>query len=203
MLRALADPLLRYGGAVAAVVVAAALTALLWPSLQTTINTVFVAAVTVAAWYGGLGPGALATVLSALAIDYYFEAPYYHISFAARDVVRDLVFVGIALLISALNSRRQRAEQRLQEASALLERRVHERTRDVERREREARSMVEVGQAITSSLELQPVLELIVDRACQLLHAQKFALAVVEEEQNGSARPCLAGGGISCAFSDR
>src|SRR5262245_7368996 len=113
MLRALADPLLRYGGAVAAVVVAAALTALLWPSLQTTINTVFVAAVTVAAWYGGLGPGALATVLSALAIDYYFEAPYYHISFAARDVVRDLVFVGVALLISALNSRRQRAEQRL------------------------------------------------------------------------------------------
>jgi len=203
MLRRLAPLLRRYGGAVVVVAGAAALTALLWPALQTTVSTLFVGAVMIAAWYGGLGPGVLATVLSALAIDYYFQEPYYALSFGVTDIVRDVVFVGVALLIGSLNARRKRAEERLQESSALLERRVQERTDDVQRREREARSMLEVSQAVTSSLDLQAVLELIVDRACQLLGAQKFGLATVEDEQSGSVLRFWARRGLSPTFVDR
>jgi K+-sensing histidine kinase KdpD len=35
----------------------------------------FYAAVTVSAWYGGMKPGLLATILSTLVINYFFVAP--------------------------------------------------------------------------------------------------------------------------------
>jgi C4-dicarboxylate-specific signal transduction histidine kinase/ActR/RegA family two-component response regulator len=199
----LVSPLLRYGGAAIAVALAALATELLWSAMQTSVNALFLAAVMVSAWYGGLGPGLIATLLSALTIEYFFEAPYYSITFHLRDEVRDAVFVLVALLINSLNSRRQRAEERLQASSQLLERRVAERTADVHRREQQARSLIEVGQAITSSLELQAVLELIVDRACVLVGATRFALAAVEQEEPEAVVRFIARRGLSPVFLER
>ncbi len=66
----------RYGVAVLAVTVAFALRYAVYGDLQNRIVfTFFVPAALVAAWYGGLGPGILATVLGLLLGDFFFLPP--------------------------------------------------------------------------------------------------------------------------------
>jgi K+-sensing histidine kinase KdpD len=70
------DIALRYG--VAALAVAVALLAKLLRDPLTVQDTPFLlvfSAVIVSAWYGGLGPGLLATGMSVLATDYFFLYP--------------------------------------------------------------------------------------------------------------------------------
>jgi K+-sensing histidine kinase KdpD len=62
--------LLRYAAATAFVVLATLLTLLLWRWLDPLAFLVYFLAVMAAGWYGGLGPGLLATVLSVLAANY-------------------------------------------------------------------------------------------------------------------------------------
>jgi hypothetical protein len=62
--------LIRYGLAVVSVALALGLTLLLIP-LGHGSGVLFLATVMVSAWYGGLGPGLLATTLSALALDFF------------------------------------------------------------------------------------------------------------------------------------
>src|SRR5690242_21559222 len=67
----------RYGVAVAAVAVALLLKALLSSVLNVDIPfLLFFATVALSAWYGGLGPGLLATALAALSIDYLLLPPF-------------------------------------------------------------------------------------------------------------------------------
>jgi PAS domain S-box-containing protein len=61
----------------------------------------FYPAVVVAALYGGLGPGLLATVLSALAVDYFWMGPAGFGVGEAVDWLSMHVFVGAGALISA------------------------------------------------------------------------------------------------------
>src|SRR3989442_14284767 len=76
----------------------------------------------VAAWFGGLRGGLLATVLASLLMDYFFFEPVRSLfSFSHReDVLRLGVFVLVAVLISLLNAARRRAEAVLHEAGRLL-----------------------------------------------------------------------------------
>lgn len=68
--------LLRYGIAVLAVALALLLKLLLEPVIvQETPFLLVFAAVIISAWYGGLGPGLLATVVAGLATDYFFLPP--------------------------------------------------------------------------------------------------------------------------------
>jgi len=62
----------------------------------------------VSAWYGGLGPGLFATVLSALSIDYFFRFPVHEISFDFNARLRLAVFLLIALLTSSFAAARRR-----------------------------------------------------------------------------------------------
>src|SRR5262249_46968705 len=65
-------PLLPYGVAVGTVIIALLLASFFAPQLRSTVSFLFFAAVTISAWYGGLGPSLLATTLSILALDYFF-----------------------------------------------------------------------------------------------------------------------------------
>src|SRR4028118_537454 len=105
--------MLRYAVAVLAVALALLLTFLLWPVIQPHSSLIFLAAVMFSAWYGGLGSGLLCTVLSTLAIAYFFESPVYSLAIAFADVLRLSIFVLVALLISSLNGMRQRTEETL------------------------------------------------------------------------------------------
>ena len=108
----LRDALRTYGVAVVAVGFALPVTFALFPAIRPTISPVFLGAVMVAAWVGGLRGGLLATALAWLAMDYFFIEPVYSIFSFGRygDVLRLGVFVLVALLISALNAARRRTE---------------------------------------------------------------------------------------------
>jgi K+-sensing histidine kinase KdpD len=64
------------------------LTHLLWPLIDPAATPVFFAAVMVSAFYGGLGPGLLATALSTWAIDYFFNPPFRELEINTGNLVR-------------------------------------------------------------------------------------------------------------------
>jgi signal transduction histidine kinase/AmiR/NasT family two-component response regulator len=68
---------------------------------------VFTLSVMVSAWYGGLGPGLLATALGALLGDYFFIEPFYsfHINSGAERI-EEVIFLGIGIAISILSQAR-------------------------------------------------------------------------------------------------
>jgi len=88
----------RYGIAVLSVVIAAALRLALDPILgEAPPYLLFFFPVILAAWYGGLGPGLLATALSLLLGDYLFIAPRY--SILRYDVPQDLASLVLVVFV--------------------------------------------------------------------------------------------------------
>ncbi|HEY9666459.1 MAG TPA: PAS domain S-box protein [Coleofasciculaceae cyanobacterium] len=105
--------LLHYGVALLSVVLAVGINLLLSPYLDPTPTPPFFAAVMVSAWYGGLGPGLLATALSTLAVNYFFVEPLYSLNIPnLGTLVRVGVFVMAAILINSLNAAQQSAQRR-------------------------------------------------------------------------------------------
>ena len=91
------------------------LTLLLQSLLKSTIFLLFLAAVAVSAWYGGMEAGLLATALSTLAVNYFFLEPVFSLFVASLDsIVRLGLFVLVTILISLLNSKLHTAKQHLQ-----------------------------------------------------------------------------------------
>ena len=107
------EQLLHYGIALLSVALALGATLLLNPYLTPTPAALFYVAVMVSAWYGGLGPGLVATVLSTLAINYFFFKPFepHNITNLSR-LVPLVVFILAAGLISWLNESRRTAQQK-------------------------------------------------------------------------------------------
>jgi signal transduction histidine kinase len=120
--------LLGYGFALSCVAVAALLTWFLRPVIESSVFSLFIAAVMVSSWYGGLGPGLLATVLAVLFIESFTSYRSLH---AVHGYLRLVLFALVALLISSLTGARKRAEAALRKAHAELERRVEERTAEL------------------------------------------------------------------------
>ena len=120
MLHLTRSRLKRYGVAILAVLVALLLTQLLWHLHKITIYPLFLAAVMVSAWYGGLEPGLLATVLSALVCTYFYLPPLYSLAVSGSNKVGLVQFLLVALVISflngALHSARRLAEINAREA---------------------------------------------------------------------------------------
>jgi C4-dicarboxylate-specific signal transduction histidine kinase len=93
--------------------------------------TLYFLAVVVSAWYGGVGAGLLSTVLSALALDYFFISPIYSIEMDAHALVRLCVFLSVSIITNILTNARRRAETALRQAHMELEDRVEERTAEL------------------------------------------------------------------------
>src|SRR5215204_2137088 len=113
--------LLRYGVATLAVAVVLLLKLLLDPLIADQSPFLLLAgAVMVAAWFGGMGPGLLATVLGALAADYYFLPPLGAVTGLGLGFLPVFLFALQGLLISslaeALRAARGRAEASAHEA---------------------------------------------------------------------------------------
>lgn len=106
-----ASLLFRYGVAVSAAALATLFTLLLWPFIQTSFFPLFSLAVFVSAWMGGLGPGLLTTALAGLANAYFFLLPFYSLAVTVDGLLKLGVFTLVAVLISVLMDRRQRAEE--------------------------------------------------------------------------------------------
>src|ERR671926_478487 len=118
--------LLRYGVAVLVVGLAVVAQMLLIPWFggdpDATPFIMLFGAVVVAAWFGGLWPGLLATALSALASDYFFLFPQHMLQMSSLDQGMRLgVFVLEGVFISTLvgktHSARQQAEESMLQAT--------------------------------------------------------------------------------------
>lgn len=95
--------------AVFSVAAALLLTGLLWPWIEPHPTSLFLAAITVSAWYGGFQPSLLATALATIAVDYFFIFPVHSLEVSIDNTVRAGVFVLVALLISWIDHARKKA----------------------------------------------------------------------------------------------
>jgi signal transduction histidine kinase len=118
----------RYAVAAVAVGLAVLATLLLESPNRPTLYSLSFIAVMLSAWYGGLGPGILATVLAALSIDYFLLPPLRSIGFSWSHIERTAIFMLSAVIIGSLTASRRRAEEKLAALSRELERKVEERT---------------------------------------------------------------------------
>src|ERR671911_53932 len=132
--------LLRYGVAVLVVGMAFLVKLILDPLIvQETPFLLIFGAIMISAWYGGLGPGLLATVAAGLATDYFFLQPASSFSGFSLETVPLLAFflegTLVCLLVEALRTARSCAEGSTLEA---------ERQREhLRRNEEHFRSLVE------------------------------------------------------------
>ncbi len=113
-----ARPLLwRYGVPVVASLIAILISHFFHSLFAATPAVLYLAVIVISAWYGGFGPGALATLVGAVAIVYFFFAPTYSFSVAElRALFQIAVFAAIGLLTSYLSGARLRAEERLRQS---------------------------------------------------------------------------------------
>ncbi|MFN6460405.1 MAG: PAS domain S-box protein [Nostoc sp. DedVER02] len=111
------EQFLDYGIALLCVALAVGGTLLLYEYLTPTPAALFFAAVMVSAWYGGLGPGLLATALSTLGVNYFLLQPIYPQNTRNPNVLVPLiVFMLTAGLISSLNESRRIAQRKAEES---------------------------------------------------------------------------------------
>src|SRR5829696_7038438 len=119
------DIALRYGVAVLAAGAALGIKLLLDPlTVQDTPFLLVFGAIIVSAWYGGLGPGLLATAVSALATDYFFLYPRGTITGFRVEGIDVLAFTLEGVLVSVLTSSLRSARDRAQRST--LEARSHQ-----------------------------------------------------------------------------
>jgi C4-dicarboxylate-specific signal transduction histidine kinase len=119
--------ILSYGLAV--LLFATALVAELWlyrilnvtPSLS-----LFLCAIMFVAWFGGTGPGLLATALTILAFDYFFIPPMNSFAVLLKDVPRLAIFAIAAVLVVSLSTAQRRTATSLRRARDELEEKVRE-----------------------------------------------------------------------------
>jgi K+-sensing histidine kinase KdpD len=86
-----------------------------WPLLRlvTAPVSLFLCAVMVTAWFGGVGPGLLATTLSSLAFDYYFLSPIYSLAAKPGEIPRLSIFTVSAPFVGSLSAAQRSATESL------------------------------------------------------------------------------------------
>ncbi|HVE38351.1 MAG TPA: sensor histidine kinase [Planctomycetota bacterium] len=116
------SPWWRYGVAVLATGVVTALTILIHAYLSHGVMALFIASVMISAWYGGLGPGLLASVLSSLACQFFFFPPIYSLAVeASDDIAQIVVFAIVTVLITTLTHSQKKSLEALVESKRRLQ----------------------------------------------------------------------------------
>jgi K+-sensing histidine kinase KdpD len=86
----------------------------------------FFAAVMASAWFGGMGPGLFAVLISTLVVDYFFVPPLYSFAINATDTAYFAAFIICAAAASLVSSSKRKTEEALKETRDQLEVRVAE-----------------------------------------------------------------------------
>ena len=121
--------LFRYGLAVVSVATALGINLFLFNrKIEGVEFPIFLIAIALTVWYAGVKPAILALVLSTLAFDYYFTAPYYSFYLNWADVPYYAVFIVFALLITWFSAVRRGAERELLRSRDELQKQVAMRT---------------------------------------------------------------------------
>jgi C4-dicarboxylate-specific signal transduction histidine kinase len=117
-----------WGYAIAVISVSLALVIARWPPLrlETAPVSLFLGAIMITAWYGGIGPGLFATALSSLAFDYYFLPPIHSLVAKPGEIPRLIVFTLSAVFVGALSAAQRSATESLKRARDKLRATLHE-----------------------------------------------------------------------------
>jgi signal transduction histidine kinase len=94
--------------------------------LQDAPVSLFLCAVILSAWFGGVGPGLLATALSALAFNYYFLPPIHSLGPKPEEIPRLVIFTVSALFVGSLSAAQRNATESLRRARDDLRKTVQE-----------------------------------------------------------------------------
>jgi signal transduction histidine kinase len=185
------DAMRRYGLAILAAAAALLLRQALSPLLgeSNPYHTVW-AAVFFSAWYCGLGPAIVTTLLSMVGVWYWFLPPTQ--SFALRDpknaisgMVGFLIFSGLIITLGEVNrrslARTQSAEEQLRKAHNELEVNVQERTADLHLANESLRELSSRLQQSRDE-ERRHISRELHDSVGQLLAALSMNLAVVQRQ---------------------
>jgi signal transduction histidine kinase len=185
------DAVRRYSLAILAALGALAVRGLLGPLLgeNNPYHTMW-AAVVISAWYCGIGPSIVATLIGTLGVWYWFLPPYH--SFALKDsktaasgIVGFVFFSGLIIALGESNRRSlaksRWAEQELRKAHNELERKVSERTADLNVANESLRDLSSRLQRMRDEERRQIARELH-DSAGQLLAALSMNLASLQAQ---------------------
>jgi PAS domain S-box-containing protein len=120
----------RYAGALVGVALGLGLG--LWVQDLVDPTVVFLTAVVSVAWFSGLWPALLTSLLSTLVLDYFFTPPLYTLTFELAHVPRLVAFTIIAGLFAGTSAGRRRAERSLLQARNELDTKVQQRTAELQ-----------------------------------------------------------------------
>jgi K+-sensing histidine kinase KdpD len=154
---------IRFSVAVALTIVAWGVELLLGSEFGLPSHLPFVAAVAVATWYGGSGPGLAAAALSILAIDLSFLPPIGHIELTHfEELVESLVFLVVALTIGGTTTALRRARQLAEWRAARL---------------------LEVTSALGDARSVDDVTAVVLDKGTAALEARRAFLMLVDGDR--------------------
>jgi len=175
-----------YGLAVVSVAAALVITSVLVQ--YTDLTPLFYAAIIVSAWFGGMGPGLLAVLLSALSIDYYFVQPYHTLGLGPKHITFLVVFGVLAMLTSWMSSKRRRAEVALKQARDELETRVEERTAELRDANETLRERGEELQRVQTELAHVTRVMTLGELTASIAHEVNQPLAAIVTNGNATLR---------------
>jgi len=82
-------------------------------ALQAAPVSIFICAVLVSGWFGGVGPGLLAVALSSLSFVYFFLPPTHEFSIPASEIPRFVLFILSALFVAVVSAAQRNAAESL------------------------------------------------------------------------------------------
>jgi signal transduction histidine kinase len=183
----------RYAVALLAMAAALALRSLFQPILGSSVHFISISAATVfAAWYCGLGPAALSTILGMLAANVLFVPPYTPLGpMTDKDLATELLFILICAAIIAIGEGGRRALLRLGHAHETLLRsrthlkfRVRQKTAQLQQGNKDLRDL-SVRLLRVQDDERRRIARDLHDSTGQALTALKLELASIERELAG------------------
>jgi signal transduction histidine kinase len=176
---------IRYAAPIVAVAVTILITQWLREFFQGTPPALLFCAIIFSGWFGGLGPGLLASALSIVAIELYFRQPFpYHAS-VLLDSPRLAVFFIAGVFTSLLSERQRQDKAALTQARDDLDGKVRART--IELTTANERLTVEVAERTRAEKELRRL-----NRAWRVRNACNQAVNRCEEEEDLLEQVCRA-----------
>lgn len=120
-----------YGLAIVSVTLALVITQSLKPTVFPT--PLFISAIVITTWFGGLKPGLVAVISSTALLEFFFVSTSPRFALSTADIPYLIQFVLPALLSGWFTQKRREAETALKESHDQLESKVQERTAQLQR----------------------------------------------------------------------
>ncbi|MGZ9039023.1 MAG: PAS domain-containing protein, partial [Burkholderiales bacterium] len=130
----------------------------------TSIYQLPIAAVILSGWYGGRGPGLLASLICVTGVYYLFVPPVHSFAIAPDHVLPFSIFVTLCLLLTEFSAGRRRAEHALRASDADLKR------ADAERRQHVwfLESMDRINRAMQGTTDVERMMSDVLDAVLEI-----------------------------------